>query len=150
MPGKVTEQIILSAIAQHVQDNQRIRASQHEFGNGRSCLTSLVSFYDKVTHLVDERKAVDFVYVDFSKAFDIVSHNTFPWLGCMYSRLGKNLAKWLGPESGGEWSFIQLVAGHKWCPQDSVRGPVLCNIFARSSNKNEVIECTLSSQMTPS
>ena len=41
---------------------------------GRSCLTNLISFYDKVTHLVDEGKAVDVVYLDFSKAFDTISH----------------------------------------------------------------------------
>ena len=28
-----------------------------------------------MTHLVDERKAVDVVYLDFSKAFDTISHN---------------------------------------------------------------------------
>jgi len=42
---------------------------------GRSCLTKLISFYDLVTRLVDERKAVDVVYLDFSKAFDTVSHS---------------------------------------------------------------------------
>ncbi|KAK4826424.1 hypothetical protein QYF61_008957 [Mycteria americana] len=34
-----------------------------------------MSFYDKVTHLVDEGKAVDVVHLDFSKAFDTVSHS---------------------------------------------------------------------------
>ena len=38
--------------------------------NGRSCLTNLILFYDKVTVLVDEDKTVDVVYLDFSKAFD--------------------------------------------------------------------------------
>ena len=42
---------------------------------GRSCLSNLVSFYGKVTRLVDEGKAVDIVYLDFSKAFDTVSHS---------------------------------------------------------------------------
>ena len=42
---------------------------------GWSCLTSLISFYDQVTHLVDEGKAVDVVYLDFSKAFDTISHS---------------------------------------------------------------------------
>jgi len=41
---------------------------------GRSCLTNLISLYDKVTRLVDEGKAVGVVYPDFSKAFDTVPH----------------------------------------------------------------------------
>ncbi|PKU43589.1 rna-directed dna polymerase from mobile element jockey-like [Limosa lapponica baueri] len=75
VPGKVMEQIILSAIMQCVKDTQAIRPSQHGFMRGRSCLTNLISFYDKVTRLVDEGKAVDVVYLDFSKAFDTVSHS---------------------------------------------------------------------------
>lgn len=39
---------------------------------GKSSLTNLISFYDRVTRLVDEGKPVD---VDFSKAFDTVSHS---------------------------------------------------------------------------
>jgi len=42
----------------------------------RSCLTNLISIYDQVTHLVDEGKAVDTVYLDFGKAFDSVFHST--------------------------------------------------------------------------
>ena len=38
-------------------------------------LTNLISFYDKMTHLVDEGKPVDVVYPNFSKAFDTVSHS---------------------------------------------------------------------------
>ncbi|RMC21681.1 hypothetical protein DUI87_02549 [Hirundo rustica rustica] len=34
----------------------------------------LTSMSGKVTHLVDEKKAVDVVYLDFSKVFDTVSH----------------------------------------------------------------------------
>lgn len=41
----------------------------------RACLTNLIFFYDKVTCLVVEKKAVDVVYLDFSKAFDTVSHS---------------------------------------------------------------------------
>jgi len=42
---------------------------------GRSCLTNLISFHEQVTCLVDEGKAVDVAYLDFSKVFDIVSHS---------------------------------------------------------------------------
>ncbi|PKU44170.1 rna-directed dna polymerase from mobile element jockey-like [Limosa lapponica baueri] len=38
-------------------------------------MTNLISFYNKVTLLVDEGKAVDVLYLDFSKALDTVSHS---------------------------------------------------------------------------
>ena len=72
------EQFIVSAITQHLQDGQGIRPSQHGFRRGGSCLTNLISFYDQVTHLVDAGEAVDVVFLDFSKAFDTVSHS-IPW-----------------------------------------------------------------------
>lgn len=38
------------------------------------CLTNLIDLYDEMAGLIDERKAVDIVYLDFRKAFDTVSH----------------------------------------------------------------------------
>ncbi|KAF1442156.1 hypothetical protein FQV24_0000798, partial [Spheniscus mendiculus] len=75
VPGKIMERFILRALTRHERDNQGIRPSQHGFTRGRSCLTNLISFYDQVTRLVDEGKAVDMVYLDFSKAFDTVPHS---------------------------------------------------------------------------
>ena len=73
--GQIMEQIPLREITRHMRDSRGIRPSQHGFTKGRSCSTNLVSFYDPVTRLVDEGKAVDVVYLDFSKAFDTVSHS---------------------------------------------------------------------------
>lgn len=54
VPRKITEQIILSAIALHIQDNQRIRPSQQRFRKGNlTSLTNLNSSYDRVNCLVD-------------------------------------------------------------------------------------------------
>jgi len=38
-------------------------------------LDQLIAFYDGMTGWVDERRALDVVYLNFSKAFDTVSHN---------------------------------------------------------------------------
>ena len=38
-------------------------------------MTNLILFNDKVTCLVDEGKAVDVVYLNFSKAFETVPHS---------------------------------------------------------------------------
>ena len=73
VPGKIMEQIVWREITRLVRDNRGIRPSQHGFTKDRSSLTNLISFYDLVTRLVDEGKAVDVVYLDFSKAFDTVS-----------------------------------------------------------------------------
>ena len=56
--GKVLEQISLCIIMQNLQDNQGISPSQHRVMKGRSCLTDQISFYDRMTHLLNGGKAV--------------------------------------------------------------------------------------------
>ena len=41
---------------------------------GQVLLNNLISLCNEVTNLVDEGKAVDIVSLDFSKAFDAISH----------------------------------------------------------------------------
>jgi len=42
---------------------------------GKSCLTNEISFCHKVTHLADQGKPVDVIFLDFSKAFNTVFHS---------------------------------------------------------------------------
>lgn len=69
------EHFILESIYRHVKDKKAFRSIQHEFTKGKSCLTGLINFYDDMTALVDEGRAVDIVYLDFRKVFDTVSHS---------------------------------------------------------------------------
>lgn len=97
--------LLIAVITWHMQDNQWIRHSQHRFRKAGSCMTNLISFFDRVVCSVGKGMAVDVVYWEVNKASNTVSHNilleelTARGLGGHgLSRVKRTWAVWPGPE----------------------------------------------------
>ena len=54
---KICESILRDAIVEHLIKNQLIRELQHGFLRGRSCLSNILAFLDKLTDYVDKGTA---------------------------------------------------------------------------------------------
>ena len=72
---KLLEHIIYSAISSHANVHNIMCTNQHGFRKKRSCETQLLETVNNLTGALDAGYEADILFLDFSKAFDRVSHN---------------------------------------------------------------------------
>jgi len=69
------ERVIAKHIYAHLAENNLLSQAQHGFVSGHSTCTNLLECLNDWTLTVQRKKAVTVAYIDFSRAFDSVSHN---------------------------------------------------------------------------
>jgi len=65
----------VETMLRYMEERELIWDKQHGFTRHRSYLINLVTFYDGVTVTADKERATDVIYLDFSKAFDMIPYN---------------------------------------------------------------------------
>ena len=132
---KTMERIITAELVTYLEANNLLSSGQFGFRKGRSIEDQLLLVYSEVAAHVDSSRIVDMMLLDFSKAFDVVSHvlllQKLRALG-----LSGSLLNWI-------WGFItnrsmcasvdkvrsssrEVLSGYR---QGSVLGPVLFLVY---------------------
>ena len=88
------EKLVLEDITTHLTENNTISREQHGFQMGSSCTTQLLECFDDWLTNLDMNLGTDIVYLDFTKAFDCISHTHLLHKLGHYGIKGK-LMRWL-------------------------------------------------------
>ena len=147
VPFKIMQRIVRDQLLIHLNTNNLITKHQHGVRYGRSCATLLLEALEDWSQALDEGLNIYVIYLDFSKAFDKVSHplllhklknygvedKVYKWI----EEFLKNLKQCV-VINGTQSSYVPVTSG---VPQGSVLGPILFLVYV--NDMPEVIDCVI-------
>ena len=121
------------------KDAFRVKGNQHAFSQGRSTVSALVNitqtWFNETDNRPEGKKAIHSLFIDFSKAFDLVDHSIL--LSKLKDRnINKSLWLWTKSFLQARTQQVKLpgvLSSTQICPagvpQGSVISPLLFSIF---------------------
>ena len=145
---RLFERILADDINVHLYHNRLITDAQYGFVKGRSTELQLLNCSKMWINAIDSNKFVDTVYIDFSKAFDTVSHRKLLHKLTNYGITG-NILQWFSSflcdrkqrvKIGDVYSSYASVSSGRSCT-----GPLLFILYANdlpdSHQGNDTMVC---------
>ena len=133
--SKCFEHIIASQLMNHLEKNDILSPKQHGFRKNKSTVSQLLLTSDDFAKTLNFRSQTDSILLDFSKAFDRVSHKHLLYKLDFYGIRG-NYLKWTKSFLGDRYqrvvvdgkasAFTKVLSG---VPQGTVLGPLFFLCF---------------------
>ena len=108
---KIMETLLKREVMTHLIAENLLSSKQFGFINGRSTVTQLLAYLDKIIEVIVDGGVVDAIYLDFQKAFDTVPHRRLLRKLESYGIQG-DILQWINAFLSGRTQVVMLMVSN--------------------------------------